>query len=279
MITKAQVKNFLITKRGYIKKSPQNVARALWKDQPRSAHPKTHDELTKELNTIKDVQTAIRSASSYIASKDEEDILDVYNRIMEKKDRPKRKLFFDIEVSPDLVMSWGVGNKISIGHDSIVQERAVICICWKWNGEDTVHSLRWNNGCDKEMLQKFAKIADSADELIAQNGDNFDVKWVRTRCLYHNIPISPKFNSYDTLKMARQGFRFNTNRLDYMGKFLGYGGKIKTDYDMWKDILLRNDQKAMKLMVDYCKEDVLLLEKVYNRLQEYCPIKKFRYKP
>jgi len=129
------------------------------------------------------------------------------------------------------------------------------------------------------MIQKFAKIADTADELIAQNGDNFDIKWLRTRCIYHGIPISPKFNSIDTLKMARQGFRFNANRLDYMGRFLGYGGKVDTNFDMWKDILLKNDAKQMTLMVDYCKEDVILLEKVYNRLQEYCPIKKFRYKP
>lgn len=129
------------------------------------------------------------------------------------------------------------------------------------------------------MLVKFAKIANSADEIIAQNGDNFDIKWLRTRCLYHRISVSPKFNTIDTLKMARQGFRFNANRLDYMGKFMGFGGKIHTDYDMWKDILLKNDQKAMALMVAYCKEDVVLLEKVYNTLQDYCPVKKFKYKP
>lgn len=279
MITRAQVKTFLISKRGYIKKAPKKVAQAIWKTQSKASLPKTHEELAKELQIIRDVQSTLRSASTYIASKEEMDLLDVYDTIMKDKERPKTKLFFDIEVSPDLVMSWGVGNKISIGHDSIVQERAIICICWKWAGDDTVYSLKWDKGCDKKMLQQFAKIADSADEIIAQNGDNFDIKWLRTRCLYHNIPVSSKFNSIDTLKMARQNFRFNANRLDYMGKFLGYGGKVKTDYDMWKDILLRNDQKSMTLMVDYCKEDVILLEKVYNRLQQYCPVKKFRYKP
>jgi len=279
MITKAQIKTFLITKRGYIKKSPKNVARALWSTQPKSSLPKTHEEVAKELAMIKDIQSTLRSASTYIASKEEEDMLDVYDRIMLQKDRPKKKLFFDIEVSPDVVLSWGIGRKVSLSHDSIIQERAIICICWKWAGEDKVYSLKWNKGCDKEMIQRFAKVADSADELIAQNGDNFDIKWLRTRCIYHNIPISPKFNSIDTLKMARQGFRFNANRLDYMGKFLGYGGKVETNYDMWKDILLQNDAKQMNLMVDYCKEDVILLEKVYNRLQQYCPIKKFRYRP
>lgn len=279
MITRAQIKTFLITKRGYIKKSPNNVARAIWSTLPKSALPKSGQDVSRELAMIKDVQSTLRSASTYIASKEEVDMLDVYDRIMQQKERPKKKLFFDIEVSPDVVLSWGIGRKISISHESIIQERAIICICWKWEGDDKVYSLKWDKGCDKEMIKKFAKIADSADELIAQNGDNFDIKWLRTRCIYHRIPISAKFNSIDTLKMARQGFRFNANRLDYMGRFLGYGGKIETNYDMWKDILLKNDAKQMTLMVDYCKEDVILLEKVYNRLQEYCPVKKFRYKP
>ena len=278
-ITRAQIKTFLISKRGYIKKSPIKVAQALWKNLPPSSHPKTHKEVNKEIELIREIQTTLRSASTYIASKEETDILDIFNQIEAEKDRPKRKLLFDIEVSPDVVLSWGIGNKISISHESIIKERAIICICWKWAGEATTYSLEWNKGNDKDMIKKFAKIIDSADEVITQNGDNFDIKWLRTRCLYHNIPISTKFNSIDTLKMARAGYRFNCNRLDYMGKFLGYGGKIHTDYQMWKDILLDNDKKAMDLMVEYCKQDVVLLEKVYNKLQQYSPVKKFRYKP
>ena len=278
MITRAKVKNFLLSKRGYLKKSPLKVAEALWKNE-QSSHSKTLEELKKELDIIADVQYTLREAERYIISKEEQDLLDTFNDIQKKNNQPKRKLFFDIEVSPNLVFSWGVGNKINISHESIVQERAIICICWKWAGEDKVHSLRWNNGDDGDMLTKFASIIDSADEVIAQNGDNFDIKWLRTRCLYHNIPISSKFNSIDTLKMARSNFRFNANRLDYMGRFLGHGGKIHTEYDMWKKIVLENDKKSMELMISYCKEDVNLLEKVYNSLQEYSPVKRFKYKP
>lgn len=278
MITRSKVKSFLLHKRGYIKKSPLKVAEALWKSEPKT-HPKTHTELSKELSIIREVQTTLRAAETYIASQEEQNLLDVFNDIQKEKERPKRKLFFDIEVSPNMVLSWGVGTKISISHDSIIQERAIICICWKWAGENKVNSLRWNNGDDRDMLRKFAAIADSADEIIAQNGDNFDIKWLRTRCLYHRIPISSKFNSIDTLKMARANFRFNANRLDYMGRFLGHGCKIHTEYDMWKKILLNNDKQSMDLMVEYCKEDVNLLEKVYNSLQEYSPVKRFRYKP
>jgi len=180
-----------------------------------------------------------------------------------------KRLFYDIETSPNIGLFWQPGYKVRITHDNIIQERAIICICWKWEGQKTVHYSKWDKGDDKDCLEKFMKVALNADELIGHNGDNFDEKWIRTRCLKHGIECPPKFGSLDTLKKARQHFRFNSNRLDYIGKFLGLGGKIETTYGLWKDILLNNCSKAMNDMVKYCKKDVVLLEQVYHKLQPY----------
>ena len=277
-LTRSKVRSFLLEKRGYIKKSPLKVAKAIWKIEPHTVLPKTHEEVTKELDLIKGVQSTLRAARKYLASKEEDNILDIYNKIMDAKDRPKKRLFFDLEVSPNIVLSWGIGRNLTLTHDSIVQERSIICVCYKWEGSDKVYSLKWDNGDDEEMVRKFTKIIELADEVIAQNGDNFDIKWLRTRCIFHKISITPKFNSIDTLKMARTGFRFNCNKLDYMGQFFGLGSKMKTDFGLWKDILLKNSKEAMDTMVEYCKQDVLLLENVYNQLQEFSPIKKFKYR-
>lgn len=195
-----------------------------------------------------------------------------------QKPRAKRKLFFDIEVSANIVFSWRIGRDVALSPADIIQERAVICVCWKWEGDRKLHSLEWDNGCDKTLLANFAAVIDSADEVVTQNGDSFDIKWLRGRCIYHGIPVSPKFNSIDTLKMARAGFKFNSNKLDYMGEYLGLGRKIKTEYNLWKNITLHNDTTSMNKMVRYCKQDVALLEKIYNKLQPFCTIKKFRYK-
>lgn len=277
-MVKREIEGFLLAKQGYLKKSPFNVAKALWKISNKHSLPKNKDELYKELKQIKEVQTNLRLAKTIQHTTEDDFLISAYNDILQEKNKPKRKLFFDIEVSPNIVLSWRLGNEVSLPHDSLIQERAIICICWKWADDDKVYSVQWDKGDDKAMLIKFAKIMDSADEVIGQNSDRFDIKWVRTRCLYHGIPLSVKFNSLDTLKMAKAGFTFNSNKLDYMSKFMGFGGKIKTDYDLWKDILLKNDNEAMRKMVTYCKGDVLELEKVYLKLQEYCPIKKFRYK-
>lgn len=148
-----------------------------------------------------------------------------YNPPYDDPQPPVRRLFFDIETSPNTVFTWSVGRKINIDFGNIIQERAVICICWKWEGNASVGSLTWNKGDDKEMLKQFAKMLNSADEIVTHNGDSFDVKWLRTRCLLHGISLNPKFKSIDTLKVARKYFRFNSNRLNYLGQFLGVGQK------------------------------------------------------
>lgn len=185
----------------------------------------------------------------------------------------RRRLYFDCEVSPNIGFFWQPGHKISINYDNIIKERAIICICYKWEGEKKIHSLTWNKGDDKKMLQAFIKVANQASELVGHNSDRFDITWVRTRCLFHSIPVMPNYTSIDTLKAARSKFRFNSNRLDYIGKFLGVGQKIHTGFDLWKTIVLDNNTKAMNKMVKYCKQDVKLLEDIFGKLNNYLPPK------
>jgi DNA polymerase III epsilon subunit-like protein len=123
------------------------------------------------------------------------------------------------------------------------------------------------------MLQDFIKVANEADELVGHNGDKFDLAWIRTRCLFHRIDMFPTYITIDTLKVARSKFKFNSNKLNYIAKYLGIGQKIHTDYDLWKDIVLNKDKDAMDKMIKYCKMDVILLEKVHKELSLHIPAK------
>jgi uncharacterized protein YprB with RNaseH-like and TPR domain len=183
-------------------------------------------------------------------------------------------LFFDIETAPNIGVFFSAGYKLNIGYQSIIKERAIICICYKWEGDSEVTSLEWDeNQCDKKMLEKFIQVANTADEMVGHNGLKFDLNWIRTRCLFHKIDMFPSYIVIDTLTIARAKFRFNSNKLDYIAKFLGIGKKIKTDFDLWKNILLNKDKIAMAKMVKYCKGDVILLQKVYDRLKNHIIVK------
>jgi RNase H-like protein len=185
-----------------------------------------------------------------------------------------KRLYFDIETSPNQVFSWNIGYNLTLTHDNIIKERAIICICYKWEHEDKVHYLKWDKGDDKKLVQDFADIINSCDEAIGHNSDRYDTKWVRTRALFHRIPMQPKIQSIDTLKLSKSGFRFNSNRLDYISQFLGFGKKMDTGgFGLWKEIVLNNNTKAMSTMIEYCKKDVILLEKVHKALDNYTPHK------
>jgi DNA polymerase III epsilon subunit-like protein len=120
------------------------------------------------------------------------------------------------------------------------------------------------------MLKEFSKILAKADEIVAHNGDRFDLKWIRTRALIHGISVMPSPKSIDTLKWAKKYFNFNSNKLDYIAKFLNVGAKMDTGgLDLWKDIVFRKDQAALDKMVKYCKMDVEVLESVFNKLNAY----------
>ena len=181
-----------------------------------------------------------------------------------------KRLFFDIETSYCTGWFWRPQFKTSISYDQIINNSAIICICYKWEDEKEVYALHWDaKQNDKKMLQQFIEVANVANELVGHNGDKFDLAWIRTRCLFHKINVFPNYTTIDTLKVARSKFKFNSNKLNYIAQFLGIGQKIKTEFDLWKDIALKNDKVAMAKMIKYCKMDVILLEKVYKRLSNH----------
>jgi DNA polymerase elongation subunit (family B) len=189
-----------------------------------------------------------------------------------KKEAVKKfkRLFYDIETSYNIVKSWRIGYEVRLTDKDIIQERAIICVAYKWDGDSQVKYLAWNKGDDSELVTKFAEILNSADEVIGHNSDRFDTKWLRTRCLYHGVALTPFIQSIDTLKEAKKLFLFNSNKLDYISKFLGSEGKMETGgLELWDDVVLRHNKQALNKMVAYCKQDVEVLEEVFNKLNPY----------
>ncbi len=195
-----------------------------------------------------------------------------------QRNNPKKigikRLFWDIEVSPNVVFSWRVGFNLNIGPHNIIEERKVICIAYKWEHEKKITVLRWDPRTkdDRRMLCEFTAVAEEADELVAHYGDNFDMPWFRGRCAILGLPPLPKFKTVDTKAWASKYFYFNSNKLDYLGDIFGYGRKIKTDFELWIDVV-RGSQLALDKMCRYCGRDVLRLSQVYSRLAPFVAAK------
>lgn len=193
--------------------------------------------------------------------------------------REARILLYDIETSLETVAVFGLRYNDFINPDNIVSERHVVCICWQWLGETKVHSVsllddpkrfKKDPHDDYHVLETFHKVLGEADILVAHNGDNFDFKYLKTRMLVHKLPTLPPIPSIDTYKVAKQVLLLNSNKLDYIGKLLGLGGKKSTPSGLWLRVL-RGEAAAIKVMVAYNKRDVTLLRDVFLALRPYVP--------
>jgi hypothetical protein len=187
-----------------------------------------------------------------------------------------KRLFLDIETSMNEGRFWRTGYNLTLTPENITKERQIICIAYKWQDKKKVHCLDWNlevPQCDKALLERIIPLLEEADQIVAHNGDRFDLPWIRGRCLVNRIPCPDIFATLDTLKGMRSKFKLNSNKLDYISKLLGGPGKMETGgFQLWHDVMDGN-KSALKTMKKYCKGDVLRLEEVYLDIEPYLPVK------
>jgi len=187
-----------------------------------------------------------------------------------------RILLFDIENAPGTAYIWQLKTEY-INPGMIKDEWYMLCWAAKWLGEKTIMSsaLYEHKGYDKDktsdkhILNDLWALLNEADIVIAHNGKKFDVKKSNARFIRHGITPPSPYRIIDTLTEARKSCMFMSNTLNELGRVLGVGKKIRTGgFDLWLDCMA-GDTKAWKKMVRYCKQDVVLLEKVYLKLRPY----------
>jgi RNase_H superfamily len=191
---------------------------------------------------------------------------------------PIRVLFWDIETSPVICSTWSLYPE-SLNHSDIIEDWRIICAAWKWADSNTIESTHWAPTSDKQIspvlgkddarvIRKLHAVLSQADVLVGHNSDNFDWKKFQTRCIELGLKPVDQKASIDTLKVARKEFKFTSNRLDYIGEYLGVGGKMDTPKGLHKAVMW-SVPGALKTMLEYNKRDVELLEAVYDKLKPY----------
>jgi len=185
-----------------------------------------------------------------------------------------KRLFFDIETSPCIGWFWRPGFRTRLSYNNVIEDAKIICISYKWQDEDKIATLDWGKKKDdKKLIKEFVKIMNKANEIIGHNGDRFDIPWVRTRALFHGVKSIPRWRTLDTLKSVRSNLKFPSNRLGDIAKYLGLEvQKMDTSFNLWKQVMA-GDKDALAYMVEYCEYDVLVLEKVYEKIVKFVPAK------
>lgn len=181
-------------------------------------------------------------------------------------------ILYDLETSYTVSATWGLYDQ---NVAKVIREPFIITCAWKYLGDKETHVwsitdyrlYKKDKFSDLELVKDLHKLFSEAKILIAHNGNSFDYKWVQGRFAIHNLPPTSPVKNIDTLLIARNKFKFNSNRLNDLGKYFKLGEKVQTGgIDLWYNCIEMSDKKSWELMKKYNKQDVILLEKVYLKL-------------
>lgn len=192
---------------------------------------------------------------------------------MKNKEMNPKILLWDLESSFNQVLTFGLIKQF-IPIDNITTERHLYSVAYKWYGEKKIHTIsilddpkrfKKDPHDDYYVVSEFRKVIEQADCQVAHYGDLFDVKMFNARLVYHGLKPLPKMKSFDTKKLASKYFRFNSNKLDYLAQHLCGIRKLNNPKNLWIDCF-NGDEKAIQQMVKYNKQDIVILEAVFNKL-------------
>jgi uncharacterized protein YprB with RNaseH-like and TPR domain len=152
----------------------------------------------------------------------------------------------------------------------------MLAYCIKVEGSDKIYGRcvkaeEMKNVLDKNIVQDCINDMKNFDELITYNGTRFDFTFLRTRALKNKIDF-PKYMDLmhkDVYYMAKGRLRLHRKSMEVVAYSLGIPGKTHVIGDKWINATIRHDQKCLNEILEHCKEDVTVLEKVYNQLKDY----------
>lgn len=175
-----------------------------------------------------------------------------------------KMLFIDIETRPNLGYFWGIFNT-NIGISQIEEAVEMMCFVAKWYGDDETMFFRANGEDRQEMIAAAWKLLDEADVVVHYYGSKFDIPHLNREFLLNGFPPPSPFKQIDLKKVVSKRFMFTSNKLQFVSTQLGLAGKEDTDFDLWKGCMY-GDEEAWARMESYNRQDVLLLEDVYEIL-------------
>lgn len=187
--------------------------------------------------------------------------------------KPKT-LLFDIETMANKIYAWGVYEVDSI---EVLEHWFMLSFAYKWLDEKQTHvkalpdykGYKKDPKCDKELVEDLWKLFDEADIIVGHNARSFDIKKANARFAKYGMKPPSPYQIVDTKEVAKKHFRFDSNKLDALGSYFGFGRKINTGgFALWLGCE-RGDHASWEKMKRYNKYDVVLLEKVYNHMKPY----------
>lgn len=156
----------------------------------------------------------------------------------------------------------------------------IMCAAAKWVGDEWLYSWRIDNDPkygttpesffnDSLLVSELVEMCNEADAVIAYYGDygRFDVPYLNTRAIANGIAPTSPLTVIDPHKTARRSLKLARNSLDAVATLLKTPHqKMHLPWPEWEKARFGH-KGAISKMVEYCENDVLVLEDVYLALR------------
>jgi len=178
----------------------------------------------------------------------------------------------DIETLPGVGYFWGLWDQ-NIQINQIVSDICLLGWAGKFLNEKEIFSdiLKPKEAIQrkpKRIAESCWKFLSKCDAVIGHNFKGFDVKILNTSFLNYNLPPL-KFKIIDTLSIARQNFKFTSNKLIFINQKLGIRNKVDNEgFALWKECS-EGIPEALQTMKKYNEGDVLANEELFYRIRPY----------
>jgi len=124
---------------------------------------------------------------------------------------------------------------------------------------------------DKELLKECNDDLRKFDRIIGYYSTKFDIPYLRTRSIFYKLdfPIYKEIKHTDVYYIARSKLNLHRRRLQTCCEFFGIpckGHPLRAE--IWFKAM-SGDKKALSFIFSHNKEDVVSLEKLYQRIVDY----------
>jgi uncharacterized protein YprB with RNaseH-like and TPR domain len=174
-------------------------------------------------------------------------------------------LVLDIETTH---LSADLGVVLCMSYESSREPGEVVTL-----RNDVINAKDWKKGQrgnDRELVKQANAVIRSHDLHVAHYGKRFDLPFLRTRAMMQGLTPLPEMVVIDPWAIARNKFKFNSNRLDTIAKALGsVHQKTPLDLQVWRSAALDGDADAMDAIVEHCEADVHVLSFVLDQVKPF----------
>lgn len=188
-----------------------------------------------------------------------------------------RILIVDIESIPDLPEALKVWPQLSDfpGRTLKATINSIACFGYRVHGSGESKVLcawdypEWEVDVndDRRLVRDAARILRTADIIVTQNGDRFDLPFIQTRLMKNKLSRLPEIFSIDTKKEARRQMSAFSNSLKYLAEQFTDTEKMENEgWPLWVKVHGR-DPLAMQTMRTYCGQDLAATEALFDVLR------------